>query len=192
MENKNQLSLLAFGDMDETTRSIVFKCGEKTEEGKPQNILNQTMGLAKRKDIAEALNLKGDINKDKLDAAILKSRDELKGQIAQLLTRLNGDPNWTGTGIRVNKGKKTGMLSVALRLSQVTRFTGPTDEQIAKTLGITVEEVAKMRERQLAKLGTVDVESTILADDPHADEEMPDQKAARELAEEPAALTAAQ
>lgn len=181
-QTKEQLSLLAFGDMDKATANV-FEQTEKKDEN--QVVLASSTHLLKNKDIAAKLGLDVKDDKDAIAEAILVGKDQLLAKMAQIIVKAQSDEFWTGGGVKVlySKAGKSGKLSKAkliLSLEEARRPAGPNDEAIAKALHMSVEDVAAMRERQLKALAAqnVDVESTTTRT------ETPDEQAARELAEE--------
>jgi len=166
MEKKNsqQLSLMAFGDMDAATANVFGTKQKKDESGL---VLHESSSLLKNKDIAVALGLDVKDDKDAIAEAILKGKDALKRKMALMLVKAQSDEFWTGGGVKVvySKAGKTGKLSkakVIFSLEEARRPQGPDDEAIAKALHIPVEEVQKMRQRQEKALANqnVDVESS--------------------------------
>lgn len=142
-ETNQQLGLIGF---DEAVNRVF---GGKEIKGKDGANVGTVFAPKSRKDIAELLNLKGKENKDRLDAEILKQSDEafrvVKGQVAQL----GGE--WT-LGKVSTRTLSNGVRQISIVAKEIKRNTGPTDEAIAKSLGITVEEVQAMRARQTAAI----------------------------------------
>ncbi len=129
----------------------------KTAEGTTGEV-GMSVGMGKRLDIAKALRLTGKSNKDALDTAILAATDdaftEVKGVVASL------SREWTLKKV-AQRSMADGTEQLTIVAKKVKRSVGPSDEAIAKTLGIPVEEVAAMRARQEAALrGTIDVDAT--------------------------------
>jgi hypothetical protein len=160
--NNGQLTLLAFGDMDMQTQTVFRANEKKNEKG---DIVTQSISLGKRSDVAKALGLQPKVDAEKLDEKVLAARDDLKGKIAQLLVKISNSDDWTGTGLRVNKAK-SGLLSVNIRCSQVKRASGPSVEAIASKLGLPVEEVQNMIERQKSALKAQQLEAETVSEPP--------------------------
>jgi hypothetical protein len=138
-EANQQLGLIGF---DEAIQRVF--AGKEVKNGKGVNV-GTVFSPKSRKDIAEALDLKGKENRDALDAAILKQSDEafrvVKGQIAQL----GGD--WT-LGKISTRTLSNGVRQIAVTVKEIKRQVGPKDEEIAKALGWSVEQVREARARQ--------------------------------------------
>lgn len=105
--------------------------------------------MKSRKDIGSALGLTGKDNKGALDKAILGMSDDafrkVKAEIAGL------GPDWTLAKV-AQRTLGNGVRQISVVVKEIKRNVGPSDEEIAKALGITVEEVAAMRGRQTAAL----------------------------------------
>jgi len=126
-----------------------------------------TVGVKSKKELAAISGLKG----GELDAFIRMRKDEVKDKTCQLATRIAGDANWTGAGVTMSgKGNKVTLSFVKVEPVKVTLTAEPSDEVIAKTLGMTVEQVVAMKKAKAA------AEAKAIADD----------KAAKELAAEEA------
>jgi hypothetical protein len=184
--NSGQLSLMAFGDMDVATRNV-FTVSDKKDE--LSHLTSTSVRLMKNKDIAIAMGLDAKDDKAAIEANVLMGKDALKAKLAQLLVKAQSDPYWTGNGLRVvySKAGKSGRLSKAkiiLSLEEARRPQGPTDEEIAQAMHLAVEEVRAMRERQLAALAQAESRSAEAESTAKLADETPDEKAARELAEE--------
>lgn len=109
--------------------------------------------LMTKKDIGAALNLKGDA----LDSHIRGLAVGLKSEMAVGFSRLASNPEWVGKAITMNgKGdaitfhlKKVKPLVISAA-KQVT-----SDEDVAKSLGITTDQLADAR-KALQELGFID------------------------------------
>lgn len=146
-QNK-QLGLIGF-ESSEINR--VFG-GKAIKNAKGEQV-GESFGLRSRKDIAKDLSLAGKNNKEALDSAILTQSDEafriVKGQIAGL------GADWTLANV-TQRVSAAGVRLITVKVKEVKRNTGPSDEAIAKALGLTVDQVAEMRERQQKALAPVD------------------------------------
>jgi hypothetical protein len=151
-QNDGQLGLIGFVD-DAINR--VF--APKEIKGKNGATVGTSVTMRSRKDIAEALQLKGKDNKDALDAKILEQSDsafrQVKGQIAGL------GNDWTLAKVS-QRTLGNGVRQISVVVKEIKRQVGPKDEEIAKALGWTVEQVQEARNRQEAALAknTVDME----------------------------------
>jgi hypothetical protein len=151
--NNGQMSLMGFID-DAITN--VFQ--PKEIKGKDGATVGTQIVVRGRKEIAEALNLKGKDNKEALDdaitsqglAAFRKVRGEISGLEEGTFTLKRAANRVMGDGLR----------QITIVVKEVKKNKGPSDEQIAKAWGISVEDVQKMREEQEAKLKK-QAESTI-------------------------------
>ena len=114
-----------------------------------------SVSMRSRKEIAEALNLKGKSNKDALDNAILGMSDDAFRKVKAEIAGLNGD--WTLAKV-AQRTLGSGVRQISVVVREIKRNTGPSDEAIAKSLGWTVEQVQEARERQ-----TKAIEETIEA-----------------------------
>lgn len=155
METNNQLTL--FGGIVSEEISKVFS-GKKVFNAKQAEV-GLTVGLRKRKEIAATLNLTHKNQKDDLDGAILAQRDamwlQLKAKIASL------GPDWTFAKMTERKlGNGTEQISfVTQRIPRAK--AGPTDEQIAALLGLSLDEVQELRRIETEKQKATEVTSTV-------------------------------
>lgn len=142
-ETNQQLGLIGFDD------AINRVFGGKDLKNKDGVVVGTSFSPKSKKDIAALLNLKGKENREKLEAEILKQSDDafrvVKGQVAQL----GGE--WT-LGKVSTRTLSNGVRQISIVAKEIKRNVGPTDEAIAKSLGITVEEVQAMRARQTAAI----------------------------------------
>ena len=140
-----QLSLLGF--LDEKLGTVFIP---KEIKGKDGTAVGTQIVLRSRKEIAEAANLKGKDNKDKLDALIEEQGLEA---FRKALSEIVGLPAGSFTLKRgANRTMGDGLKQITLVAKEVKANKGPSDEQIAKAWGVTVEDVQKMREEQTKKL----------------------------------------
>lgn len=141
--NNQQLGLIGFDD------AINNVFGGKDLKDKNGAIVGSSFSVKSRKDIAAVLDLKGKENKDRLDAAILNQSDAafrvVKGKIASL------GADWTLSRV-ASRTLSDGVRQISVVVKEIKRNTGPSDEAIAKSLGISVAEVQAMRARQTAAL----------------------------------------
>lgn len=144
-ENKGQLSLMGF--LDDAINNVF---APKAIVGKDGASVGTQIVLKNRKEIASANNLKGKDHKDELDsliesqgiAAFRKVRGELVGLEEGSFTLKKAASRTMTDGLR----------QITIVVKEVKKNKGPSDEQIAKAWGISVEDVQKMREEQAAKL----------------------------------------
>lgn len=139
-----QMALIGFVDdaIGKVFTPKVIKNGKGADVG-------TSVSMRPRKEIAEALNLKGKDHKAELDKAILAMGDDafrkVKAEIAGL------GPDWTLAKV-AQRTLGSGIRQISVVVKEIKRNVGPSDEEIAKALGITVEAVAEMRGRQNAAL----------------------------------------
>lgn len=174
MSKLGQLSLLAFGGLDGSITDV-FHVKEKTYES---GNTRQALTMRTRKEIAKDQGLTKKTDKVALDALILKEKDAVLGKMAEMITKLRNDPNWTGGGSVLTRNAKTGMLTLSMKAHTVERPPASfTDEQMAEALNNmggrqkdgsvwTGEAVANARVAQLAKLAglNVDADTQVLDD----------------------------
>lgn len=146
-ENKNQLALFNFGgQLQGTLTSFTTVKERKTSDGTEVNGLS--LGLMKKKDIAELLDLKGKDNAPALERKMIELTDELKGQMAREIVGIAQSDVFTGGTVRVTKNKQ-GMRTVNFSFKEVAKGKrGPSDAEIARAWGCSEEQVRVMRERQ--------------------------------------------
>ncbi len=137
----------------------VFKAEDvKAKDG--VTVIGVNLVPMKRKDIAKNMDLVGKDNKDALDQAILDERDGLmrfiKGEVAKL------GPEWTASRSRIVTSKNgTGHRVMTLKFEEIKRgHKGDSAETIAAKLGLPVEKVLEMIERQSNANKPVDVPAT--------------------------------
>lgn len=149
-----QLDMLGF-----LTGNIGAVLQSKNLTNKDGEVVGNAITTMKLKDIAKAQNLEGKANRDALQDFIDKTGNAaLRTLLVDL--GLQGDKFKLVRG-RSSKGKD-GLLNVSFGLKEIKRKTGPSDEEIAKALGWTVEQVRETRVRQEATLAgqEIEVEST--------------------------------
>jgi len=148
-----QMGLIGFVD---TTINTVF--GAKEIKNKDGQVVGTAVVMHSRKDVAANMGLKlNKENKDAIDARVeeqgIAGFRKVRGEMTTLV-----EAGWSL--------KKTASRTMGDGLRQITivvkevRKSGPSDEAIAKSMGITVEEVAAIRERQKKALAenTIDVD----------------------------------
>lgn len=118
--------------------------------GKNGVSVGSSVTMRPRKEIATALGIANTKdNKGTLDKAILGMSDDafrkVKAEIAGL------GPDWTLAKV-AQRTLGNGVRQISVVVKEIKRNVGPSDEEIAKALGCTVEEVAAMRGRQTAAL----------------------------------------
>jgi hypothetical protein len=152
-QNDGQLGLIGFVD-DAINR--VF--APKEIKGKDGATVGTSVTMRSRKDIAEALNLKGKDNKEALDTKILEQSDSAFRQVKAQIAGLNAD--WTLAKVS-QRTLGNGVRQISVVVKEIKRQVGPKDEDIAKALGWTVEQVREARVRQTKALEekTVEVQS---------------------------------
>lgn len=161
-----QMSLMGFMD---ARMGTVF--GAREMKNKDGRVIGTAIGRRHRKDIAVAngLTTKKE-DKEKLDALINAQGIEAFQAALSELVRAKGTVELI-TGKQYND--RNGLMNISIRAREVKKPNGPTDEQIAKSLGCTVEEVQAMRNRQQEALkkqeaATVDVSPAANATEPKA------------------------
>lgn len=147
------MGLIGFVD---TTINTVF--GAKEIKNKDGQVVGTSVAMHGRKDVAQNMGLKlNKDNKDAIDARIeeqgIAGFRKVRGEMAALV-----EAGWSL--------KKTASRTMGDGLRQITvvikevKKSGPSDEAIAKSMNITVEEVQAIRERQKKALAdnTIDVD----------------------------------
>lgn len=141
---KEQLSLIGFIDDD-----IAKVFAPKPILGKGGANVGTSITMKSRKDIGAALGLAGKDNKAALDKAILGMSDSAFSKVKSEIVALGGD--WTLAKV-AHRTLGNGIRQISVVVKEIKRNVGPSDEEIAKALNITVEAVAEMRGRQQAAL----------------------------------------
>src|SRR5262245_17879199 len=100
--------------------------------------------LISTKEIKSITGLKGKENESALAQVVLKVKDELKTELAREVVGIVADPAWTGSQVR-RTVSKSGKAKVAVVFESVNVANrGPSIEECAAKLGLTVEEVREM------------------------------------------------
>jgi len=129
-----------------------------------------SVGMATKKELGA---ISGGMKGSELTAFTRMRSDELKAKQSELAARLSGDINWTGAQVKLSaKGDKITLEYKKAEPVQVTLKAEPTDEEMAKLLGITPEAVKAMKLAAKVKAEA-------------------DAQAAKELADEAAKIAAA-
>lgn len=118
-------------------------------------VIGSQVSMRKMKDIAEGTGLTGKENKQLLEALVLKQTDAALAQVLSDLVQ-----NAADLTLKTSRGRvdKNGIRHINIAVKEVKRNQGPTDEQIAKSLGWTVEQVVEARVRQTAALAEKNVD----------------------------------
>lgn len=128
-----------FGILDANTNRV-FKANElKNKDG---NVVGASMTLRGRKEIATQLDLSGRDNKDALDTAMLKERDDAFRRAKAHIAGLNGDTTLAKFAVRK---LANGIVQTTLITHEVKRGTNISDEQVSKAWNIPLGEVAAFR-----------------------------------------------
>ena len=166
--HRQELTLFAFGNIidaeDSTFQFKVLKKHEKSKDSEGNEVLiEKDTGFevrpGKKSDVAKKLELVGKDNAEELARIMQAEADELmryaKGEIASL------GNNYTFQQFKKQRNTKTGLHSMTLKIKEVKRPQGVTDEQIARAWNIPLEAVAEFRKKHM-KLASpvVDVTST--------------------------------
>ena len=140
--NKNgQLALFQFS----TPAPGVAKFLTTRNLEKNNMVVGMTLTPAKRKDLAKALDLSPKKDSAKLDAEMLKVSDELKSTLAREFAGYASSSDFTGGRLSIRRNKE-GLVTITASVKQVKRqANGPSDEDVAKLLGLTVDEVKELR-----------------------------------------------
>ena len=147
IENPNQMILFTMGGLFPEELSTIFKPSPVQSKGAT---VGAAVGVAPRKEIAKAFGLTKREDKEALDAKILEGTDSAWRQVRGQLSQLGNE--WTLKKVS-NRTTADGNRQISLVIKEVKRKkAGPSDEDIAKTLGMTVEQVKEMRARQEAAL----------------------------------------
>jgi len=118
--------------------------------------------LASKKDCAALSGLKG----GDLDAWRRMRMDELKADQSKAAAALSGDNNWSGKEIVMSAKGDVITMKWQKVLPQTVSIAAPTDEQIAKSLGISMDELKAFKEMQAevkAKAAQAEAEAKELA-----------------------------
>jgi len=148
------MKMIQLNMSDMLTDAIGSVFDSKDIVNKDQKVVGSAMGMRSRKDIAVLLNLQPKKDKDEIENAVEENSVEafrvLKGKIASL----------EGFGLHklASRQLTNGQQQLTVTLRSFIR-KGPSDEAIAKALGIPVEQVAKIRKEQLAKLAQQQIEA---------------------------------
>lgn len=105
------------------------------------------VGIASKKDCAA---LSGGLKGGDLDAWMRMRKDELKADQSKAAAALSGDNNWSGKEIQLSAKGDVITMKWQKVLPQTVTLAAPTNETIAKELGITVEAVAAMKAKAAA------------------------------------------
>lgn len=135
------------GFLDDAVNKVF---GPKEIKGKDGVTVGTSIVMRGRKEIATDLNLKGKDNRDALEAAIteqgLVAFRKVRGELAGL-----EEGSYT-LKKAASRTMTDGLRQITIVVKEVKKNKGPSDEQIAKAWGISIEDVAKMREEQQKKL----------------------------------------
>lgn len=149
-----QLSM--FGIFDAQHLGKAFEAREILD--KAGNVVGGRMKMRSRKEQAAAYDLKGKDNAAALVEAILTDRDEAMRKMKGYISGLNGDHTLAKFETRV---KADGVESIKVEFHKVKRAAkGDSAETIAAKLGLPVEKVLEMIERQSKATAAVDVSAT--------------------------------
>jgi hypothetical protein len=150
-----QMGLIGF--VDESLNTVF---GAKAIKNKDGVVVGTAVAMAGRKDVALAMGLKANKeNKDAIDSRIeeqgIAAFRKVRGEVNSLV-----EAGWS-LKRTASRTMGDGLRQITVVIKEVKK-SGPSDEAIAKSLGISVEEVVEMRERQKAKLAednakTIDV-----------------------------------
>lgn len=157
-ETAGQLSLWQFSNQEMSVNlqrftSMTYK---KSDNG------NERIKIAasKRKEIAELSGLKGKANAQALQRKILEIKDDLKERLAKEMVGIVQDEAYTGGSMVVTKSAKTGLRKVVFSFEELPEGSrGASDEEIAKALGWTIDQVRAARKRQQAALDKAEVDT---------------------------------
>lgn len=154
-----QITLFGMMKVDDRLGQVFQAKDIKNKDGES---VGSSLSLLSRKDIATNLGLKpGKKDKEALDAAMLEQQDVGMRQFKQALAGLGAE--WTLGKLTV-RTTASGVRTFSMQGREVKRNTGPTDEQIAKSLNWTVEQVRETRARQEKALATqtIEADSTVV------------------------------
>ena len=172
MQDKSQLSLLVFGNMDAATRARnAFQMTEKVDES--GNLVSQTFSPRKNKELAEALGLDVKANADQLGEAIMADSDAQLDRMIQLLQKAKADKTgyWTGGRSKLVFGKrgKSGKVSrckAILELVESRRPQGPSDAAWIEKMARAFQAPGESLEAAIARVtATVEKQKAELAAD---------------------------
>lgn len=153
--NSNAVQTSMFNILDASI-SRVFE--PKDVKGKDGQAVGVTIAMRNRKEIAAELNLKGRDNSEALTEAILAQSDAAMLKAKSQISGLGAD--WTLAKL-TSRTLGNGVRQITLVAKEIKRASGPSVEVIANKLGLTVEEVAAMIDRQQKQLKGIEVESEV-------------------------------
>jgi len=104
------------------------------------------VAIASKKECAAQSGLKG----GDLDAWMRMRSDELKNDQSKVSAALSGDNNWSGKEIQFSAKGDVITMKWKKVLPQTVTLSAPTNETMAKELGITVEAVVAMKAKAAA------------------------------------------
>jgi len=105
------------------------------------------VAIASKKECAAQSGLKG----GDLDAWMRMRSDELKNDQSKVSAALSGDNNWSGKEIQFSAKGDVITMKWKKVLPQTVTLAAPTNDTIAKELGISVEDVAAFKADKAAK-----------------------------------------
>lgn len=108
------------------------------------------LSLAKRKDMAMTLNLKGKDNKSALDVALLGLTDRIKEAGIAEFAKMAASQDWTGKRFAIRQGKN-GQKTATMVLQSVKRSSEVTVDQMSAAL---MKMTPEQRAATLARLAT--------------------------------------
>lgn len=139
-----QTDLIGFMD-NEVSR--VFQ--SKDIKNKDGANVGYSITMKSQKDVGIALGLAGKDNKSAREAKTLEMSDSAMRAVKSQIAGLGVD--WTLAKV-AQRTLGNGVKQITVVCKEIKRNVGPSDADIAKALGITVEQVAEMRGRQTAAL----------------------------------------
>jgi hypothetical protein len=143
METKQVEQLGLIGFIDDAIGKVFQP---KTLANKDGEAVGTSVTMRARKDIAALLGINNDkAHRGTLDKAILAQSDQAFRKVKAELAGLGVD--WTLSKV-AQRTNANGIRQISIVCKEIKRNTGPTDAEIAKALGCSVEQVAEIRTRQ--------------------------------------------
>jgi hypothetical protein len=141
----------------EAAQAISQVFASKPIVGKGGTTVGTSVSLNNRKAMAAELGLTGKANAEKLNAAILERQDLAFRHIKSEIAGLNGEFTLHKVA---NRLLASGERQITVVVREVVRKHGPTDEAMAESLGLTVDEVKQLRAAKEKAAQPVEMEAS--------------------------------
>lgn len=157
-KDNTALTLFDFAGISPEVTKLLVTTEKRAVENDPNSrIKSQSLKAMKKSDLGTLLKLDG----AQLDAAHLRITSAIKERAQMLVNKAAASQDWTGGSIRTTFNK-SGKARIHITLAELNQ-SGPSDEDIAKATGMTIEAVREMREKQEARMSNVslDIPATV-------------------------------